>query len=141
MTEKSPEEPFSTENKQSESTGIINLLSSWINAQKAITGAGSKLLLADSKLAAVSVLQIAILGILASMLLFSVWVLLCVLLTLALLELGLSLGTSLVILLIANCMLLALAGWAINSSLIGMRFETSRALLRQVKNEITPPEN
>ena len=124
----------------SDTGGIISLISSWMSAQKAITGAGSKLLLADSKFAAATALQIIILAVLASIFIVTAWVLICVLATVALMNLGLSMVTAIAFLLVIHLVLLGLIMWAIVASLPGLRFETSRALLRKVKTEIAPPD-
>lgn len=94
----------------------------------------SKLVAAETRLALASSAQLFALGILGAFIAMVTWICLVVALSILLHWLGVSLGVISAIMLVFHVLLLAVLGFAIRSTLEGMRFSATRELMSKPAN-------
>ncbi len=112
---------------------IAALFKNWARSYKDLTSTTIKLILADTKLAAISLTEIIALAILASFAALGIWASLLALLAMGLLALGLPLAAIFGLFFIAHIGLLAVLLWRAKSTTSGLNFSATHEILT-VKN-------
>ena len=110
----------------------------WIQNLVATLSASSKLILADTRLALTSSIQLAVLAILFAAILFSAWIMLMILLALTANYLGVSPLVTVGMIFLLHLVALVIIALAMQSTFSGLRFNASRdtlGTLNQFSNE------
>lgn len=131
ITKHTEEEPTTTLSN-AEALSLVTQL--W-GSYKGLAGSTFKLLLADTKLAALSLVQLFLLIVLSTIVIFCIWACMLILFILVLKSIGLSLTGAIISVLIVNIVLLISLLLACRSTARGLTLEASKSVLTsQTKN-------